>query len=217
MDFTTATNRLRRTFAYPSDTTPTPSRNHEDEDDGPALDEQEQEALIQSLAQQNAKRNAQFRRALLTIPALYAIPYLTVLFGALTSGRERRRAVAEMWIAVLSLSSLASTAWMLWSLPPGTTGIQALDEWAAPSQHNRPRSWPRHRSPLARYLPLLNAALCALLLLAGFAWQSRRLGDVLLAALPGALYAVVLGAKILMGGTDPERELGALRYGYKGA
>ncbi|RWA03011.1 hypothetical protein EKO27_g12094, partial [Xylaria grammica] len=88
MDFKTATTRLRRTFAYPSDTTttsPASSRHLSDADasdsdsDGPALDEQEQEDLIRALVQQNAARNAQFRLFLLALPALSTLPYLLVL------------------------------------------------------------------------------------------------------------------------------------------
>jgi hypothetical protein len=40
---------------------------------------------------------------------------------------------------------------------------------------------------------------------------------VLLGALPGVVYAVVVGAKVVMAGVDPERELRGLRYSYKGA
>ncbi|KAI1428037.1 hypothetical protein F5Y12DRAFT_734918 [Xylaria sp. FL1777] len=281
MDFKKATTRLRRTFAYPSDTTTTsPSSSRPDSDsdaDGPALDEQEQEELIQSLAQQNAARNAQFRLFLLALPAISALPYLLVLFGGLSSlvssrddgeegggrgkGRERERsAAADIWIALLALSSLASTAWTLWSLPPGVTGIRALDTWVgvdgsagasssssfetgsqrgllgpmgANAQRRRRAGagagsrffsfWAqRHRSPLQQYLPFLNIALCGLLVLAGFLSSQRSAaaqhwGHVGLANLPALIYAVVLVAKMLMGSIDPERELSALRYEYKGA
>ena len=39
----------------------------------------------------------------------------------------------------------------------------------------------------------------------GFAW------------LPGAVYAVVVGGKWVMGSVNPEVELAGLRYGFKGA
>lgn len=35
--------------------------------------------------------------------------------------------------------------------------------------------------------------------------------------LPGLVWGVVVLAKWIMGGVDPESELGGLRYGYKGA
>ncbi|KAJ4173148.1 hypothetical protein NW754_012157 [Fusarium falciforme] len=61
-----ATARLRRTFHYPE----------EDSNDSQpeALDEQEQEDLIERLVEENAARNAQFRRLLLALPLLATIP-----------------------------------------------------------------------------------------------------------------------------------------------
>ncbi|KAI0878459.1 hypothetical protein GGS24DRAFT_394989 [Hypoxylon argillaceum] len=255
MDLRTATSRLRRTFAYPSDTTttsPSSSRHlSDDEDDlGPALDEQEQEELIRGLAQQNAARNAQFRLFLLALPALLAPAYLYVLASGLARIADRGAGgrVADIWVALLALSSLASTAWTLWSLPPGVTGFHALDAWVGASasastptqgtglmtganaQRRRRRSstgsrlfWAQlHRSPLEQYLPFLNVAICTLLVLAGLAASPRSAAapiwaHVGLANLPVLIYVVVLVAKMLMGSVDPERELSALRYEYKGA
>ncbi|KAI1112772.1 hypothetical protein F5Y14DRAFT_249711 [Nemania sp. NC0429] len=288
MDLQTATSRLRRTFAYPSDTTttsPSSSRHlspDDDEDDGPALDEQEQEDLIHALAQQNAARNAQFRLLLLALPALSAVPYLFLLYGGLSgliSSRRRRGGgsdpggggggggggAADIWIALLALSSLASTAWALWSLPPGVTGIRALDAWTgslgvsdsgdtpavatasgsssrsqghglltmgANARRRRRAStgsqffWAQqhNRSPLEKHLPVLNLAICGLLVLAGLLSPRRSAaaaqqywGHVGLANLPALIYVVVLVAKMLMGSIDPERELSSLRYEYKGA
>ncbi|KAI0518211.1 hypothetical protein F5B22DRAFT_635312 [Xylaria bambusicola] len=278
MDFKRATTRLRHTFAYPSDTTTTsPSSSHHFSDSdsdgaGPALDEQEQEELIRSLAEQNAARNAQFRIFLLTLPAISTLPYLIVLYSSLShlvsrTGNEggKRTSVADIWISLLALSSLASTAWTLWSLPPGVTGIRVLDAWVGSSssttthtdstttypsssssgsqqhgllgganaQRRRRASaassqlffWAQlHRSPLQQYLPFLNIALCSLLVLAGLlssrrstAAVTRHWGHVGLANLPALIYVVVLIAKMLMGSIDPEKELSALRYEYKGA
>ncbi|KAI3323699.1 hypothetical protein HD806DRAFT_534822 [Xylariaceae sp. AK1471] len=283
MDFKSAKTRLRRTFAYPSDTTttstsPSSSPRHlspdsDSDDNGPAFDEQEQEELILSLAQQNAARNAQFRLFLLALPALSTIPYFLLLFGGLFGlisrgsgsggggevgdGRSSKRGtVTDIWTALLALSSLVSTAWTLWSLPPGVTGIRPLDAWvgssnANPNSHNdgsgsesehlmtlgpiganaqrrrrysgSPGLWLQHRSPLEQYLPFLNMALCGVLVLTGFLSSQRSAaarqhwGHVGLANLPAVVYAVVLVAKMLMGSVDPERELSALRYEYKGA
>ncbi|KAI1354174.1 hypothetical protein F5Y01DRAFT_23868 [Xylaria sp. FL0043] len=287
MDLKSATTRLRRTFAYPSDaTTTSPSSYDSDSDGGPALDEQEQEELIQSLVQQNAKRNAQFRLFLLALPAISTLPYLLVLFSSLSilisrdgssrnnnpgeGGVKGRSTATDIWIALLALSSLASTAWMLWSLPPGVTGIRALDAWVgsadttsspsstssssssssrhqqrqqqqqpgllgpigANAQRRRRASaagsrfffWAQHhRSPLQQYLPFLNMAICALLVLTGVlssqrsAAAVRHWGHVGLANLPALIYVVVLVGKMLMGSVDPEKELSGLRYEYKGA
>ncbi|KAK4042272.1 hypothetical protein C8A01DRAFT_44661 [Parachaetomium inaequale] len=79
------------------------------------------------------------------------------------------------------------------------------------------------KSPLETHLPRLNIALALLALLTGLL-QRLRTGPVptgvsplLLGALPGVVYAVTVGAKVVMAGVDPERELSALKYGYKGA
>ncbi|KAI0013290.1 hypothetical protein F4779DRAFT_445020 [Xylariaceae sp. FL0662B] len=227
MDIQTATTRLRRTFAYPS----------ADDDDptslaAEALDEQAQDELIASLTAQNEARNAQFRLLLLCLPAVATLPYLvTLLFG----GGDRG---GNSLVAVLSLTSLASTGWLLWVLPPGVTGLRPLDAWitsggsdsqgadvAGPNAPSRGRRRGRHfftrrRSPLEQYLPYVNIALCALLVLTGLVSKSaaaERWGHVGLSNLPAIVYGVVLVAKIVMGSVDPERELGTLRYGYKGA
>lgn len=82
----------------------------------------------------------------------------------------------------------------------------------------------RSRSPLEQHLPRLNLALAALALLTGLLERAKLgpaavvgVSPVLLGALPGVVYAVVVGAKVVMAGVDPERELDGLRYGYKGA
>ncbi|RYP20396.1 hypothetical protein DL767_009469 [Monosporascus sp. MG133] len=216
------TARLRRTFAYPTDDDDAPSSLSED---AAALDEQEQEELIASLSEQNAARNAQFRLFLLALPVFSALPYLVALF--------RGGPGASVPTAALGLSSLASTAWMLYALPPGVTGIAMLDAWVAgdgdgaakatgAGAHlgNRALSSMAQRSPLELYLPHLNIALCAVLALTGLLTKSAAAGQwghVGLGNLPAIVYAVILVAKMVMGGVDPERELSGLRYEYKGA
>ncbi|RKU47393.1 hypothetical protein DL546_007314 [Coniochaeta pulveracea] len=118
MDFQKTTTRLRRTFAYPTDETTSP-------DDSPvdALDETEQESLITTLSEQNTLRNAQFRRLLFALPALSAIPYLLNLFT-----------LVSFMPSVLALTSLASTGWLLYVLPPSRTGIAVLDEMSSGGQ-----------------------------------------------------------------------------------
>ncbi|GAB1313293.1 hypothetical protein MFIFM68171_03503 [Madurella fahalii] len=81
------------------------------------------------------------------------------------------------------------------------------------------------KSPLERHLPHLNVGLAVLAFVTGLLERARADGSaapvgvhpVLLGALPGIVYAVVVGAKVVMAGVDPERELSGLRYGYKGA
>ncbi|KAL8377738.1 hypothetical protein RB595_008433 [Gaeumannomyces hyphopodioides] len=260
-----ATARLRKTFQYPTD-------DSSFSDSPEILDEDEQESLIQTLAEQNEARNRQFRLVMLALPALSALPYLLLL------------PAASPLPTLLSLSSLASTAWLLYRQDPTETGVPRLDAWAAASRHHpttdavasddnddneadddddpstplspaarrrhreRRRRRRRHssfslpagpggaaqlqqRSPLETHLPLLNAALCAVLLLTGLAIarggggggggrdgdDAPRLGRAVLACLPATVYAVVVASKLVMASVDPEAELSALRYEAKGA
>ncbi|KAM0434198.1 hypothetical protein ACHAQK_008867 [Fusarium lateritium] len=107
------TARLRRTFHYPEED----STDSQPE----ALDEQEQEDYIAQLAIENAARDVQFRRFLLAIPLLATIPYLPALINPPTS-----------LLALLSLTSLCSTAYLLHHQPPTSSGIPFLDNWARP-------------------------------------------------------------------------------------
>ncbi|KAI0882401.1 uncharacterized protein GGS22DRAFT_169289 [Annulohypoxylon maeteangense] len=231
------TSRLRRTFAYPSDS---------DSDTLPdilpeTLDEQEQETLIAALTQQNELRNAQFRILLLCLPAVSTLPYLIALVSP--SSTSDRNGGTDRSTALLSLTSLACTAWTLWVRRPGVTGIGVLDGWVGGGKEgkdsgrrkrddddygsrgdiaNSPFWAEEHRdSPLARYLPYLNVGLCAVLVLTGLLSRSGASqgywGHVGLNNLPAIVYGVVLVAKMVMGSVDPERELSALRYEYKGA
>lgn len=226
------------------------------------------------------------------MPILACIPYLIALFRPATT-----------LVALLGLTSLASTAFLLFSLSITETGIPVLDAWArsASSSTAKPtntnieyndnndydddedtsrwnavaaaaagsnpsglgalsqmRSQRRRssgrlstatknglltydmsRSPLERYLPLLNIGLCAILVLSGVYATTRggtgdssddnktggsssnhhsaQFGWLGLGNLPAIVYAVVLLAKVLMASVDPESDLGALKYGYKGA
>ncbi|KAF5672434.1 hypothetical protein FHETE_3737 [Fusarium heterosporum] len=107
------TARLRRTFHYPEED----STDSQPE----ALDEQEQEEYIAQLAIENAARDVQFRRLLLAIPLLATIPYLPALINPPTA-----------LFALLSLTSLFSTAYLLHHQPPNSSGIPFLDNWARP-------------------------------------------------------------------------------------
>ncbi|EON99380.1 hypothetical protein UCRPA7_5098 [Phaeoacremonium minimum UCRPA7] len=197
------------------------------------MDEEEQETLIQTLSDQNAARNAQFQKLLLAVPVLSTIPYLVAMFRPST-----------FLLSVFGLTSLLSTTYLLYTLPPAETGIRFLDNWNAPKQDSavpdegpsasasraprqgrqRPRSssfsFVEQKSPLETYLPYLNLGLCGVLILTGFVVRDssgRRLGLLGLGNLPAIVYFVVLAAKVVMAGVDPETELGSLRYEYKGA
>ncbi|KAK7978312.1 hypothetical protein PG988_005802 [Apiospora saccharicola] len=203
MNRTAAAARLRRTLAYPADED---TLSHDELLAQEALDEQEQEELIESLAAQNRARNSQFRLFLLALPILSTVPYLISLVqpGKLNT-----------LVAMLALTSLGSTAWMLHTLPPGETGVPALDRSASAMLDVMQK-----KSPLEVFMPYLNAGLCGVLVMTGFvskAHAPQQWGHVGLGNLPAVVYAVVLLAKMVMGSVDPEGELGALKYNYKGA
>ena len=76
-------------------------------------------------------------------------------------------------------------------------------------------------TPLETWLPLLNLGLCGMLVVMGWLVgyrdvQVTRTG-VGIGNLPALVLGVVLVAKVVMAGVDPETELGGLRYEYKGA
>ncbi|KAK3943506.1 hypothetical protein QBC46DRAFT_377277 [Diplogelasinospora grovesii] len=118
MDKSETGARLRRTFRASVD-----GGDDDTSDDLPeVMDEEEQEQLIQSLAAQNEARNVQFQQALLLVPALSCIPYVIALFSpsVIHSGSFRL-------LALLALSSLASTGYLIYRLPATETGIAQLD------------------------------------------------------------------------------------------
>ncbi|KAK0651279.1 hypothetical protein B0T16DRAFT_489317 [Cercophora newfieldiana] len=80
--------------------------------------------------------------------------------------------------------------------------------------------------PLLEYLPYLNVGLSVVVAVAGFLNYYRFsegedeamfLGFARLGNLPLLINVVVIVAKMIMAGVDPERELSELRYEYKGA
>ncbi|EHK46470.1 uncharacterized protein TrAtP1_005586 [Trichoderma atroviride] len=218
--------RLRRTFQYPNDS---------DSDSPEAMDEQEQDSLIQTLASQNASQNETLARTLLALPLLSLIAYIRPLLNPATTS-----------FAIFCTTSLLATAFLLYRLPPAQTGILIIDAWASGngSARGRGRSSAASslssglrssrnslggllgrgvmetRSPLEKTLPYLNLGLVTLLILMGLVRGDERgggFGWVSMGNIPGLVYSVVLTAKIVMAGVDPERDLGSLRYGYKGA
>lgn len=71
--------------------------------------------------------------------------------------------------------------------------------------------------PVVRYLPYLNIVLSVLLALLGMVARGRVEIWFGFAWLPGSVYGVALLAKVVMGSVNPEAELSALRYEFKGA
>ncbi|KAK0107291.1 hypothetical protein ONS95_003989 [Cadophora gregata] len=212
-----ATARFRKTFKYPTDT--------DSEDDGPeAMDEDEQDHLIQTMQQDNATRNAQYSLLLLAISLLSTLPYIRTLFTPHTA-----------LLSLLSITSLLSTAYLIHILPPHITGLQYLDKLnSSSSSSSAPRSLASRKAamlqagggggPVEKYLPLLNCGLCVVLVglggVVGRRLEAGGSGSGLwwgFEWLPAGVWGVTVLAKWVMGGVDPEGELGSLRYELKGA
>ena len=75
------------------------------------------------------------------------------------------------------------------------------------------------RSPLEKFLPLLNALLVGVLVLMGLVTKSDSVSFAWIGMgnLPAIVYGVVLLSKVVMASVDPEGELSGLKYEYKGA
>lgn len=145
-----ATTRLRKTFHYPSD-----SDSGADE-----LDEEHQEKLIDSFQAEDALKNELYRNAFLSIPIISALFFLYIFVIASTA-RQRL-------IALLSISSLISTAYILKFLPieaPERKGKRPIYQVEA------------DKGPVERYMVYLNAVLAGLLLLAAALSWRKGLGD----------------------------------------
>jgi hypothetical protein len=147
---------------------------------------------------------------LLALPLLSIVPYIPTLLATRSS-----------FLSLLSISSLLSTAYLLYILPPGRTSIPLLDSLNAPAARS-PSSFVHEArddggGPIERYLPSLNLALSAVLGIMGLVSRGKELAWWGFGWLPAAVYAVVLLAKVVMGSVDPEAELGSLRYEFKGA
>ena len=202
--------------------------------------ETEQETLITTLALQNTSRNQTTHRFLVAIPPLSSVPFLLALL--LPPSTTSTTPTPSRLLSLLGLTSLLATAYTLHALDTTETGLPFLDNYhhhTPTTPKPKPTIIPRkkrkdgllgssagtEKSPLTQHLPHLNTALALLALITGLL-ERFRLSDtaasaavspVLLGALPGVVYGVVIGAKVVMAGVDPARELGGLRYGYKGA
>ncbi|KAG9256330.1 uncharacterized protein F5Z01DRAFT_505684 [Emericellopsis atlantica] len=194
------TARMRKTFRYPAD-----NETESNGSDPEALDEEEQEHLINRLAEENASRNAFFARVLLCLPIAACLPYLPTLFHA-----------KMRMLSVLSITSLLSTAFLLWRYPTTQTGIEILDKLHT---KGKPKAKVLDRSPLETWLPYLNLGLAVMLVLMGLLVKSdaTSFGWISMGNLPVIIYAVALVCKVVMASVDPESELSSLKYEYKGA
>ena len=157
-----ATTRLRKAFRYPSDS--------DSENDPDQLDEEHQERLIADLQAKDAQKNDNYRKTFLAIPLLGAM-FFVYTFLIASTARQRL-------IALLSVSSLMCTAYILHSMPieaPARKGKRPLYQVEA------------DKGPVERYLMYLNAALAGLLLIAAtVSWRKSLREDAWREALPAS-------------------------------
>ena len=171
----------------------------------------EQENLIRTMQEQTITQNKIYSKVFFVLPLVCVLPYLTTLLQPRTS-----------LLSLLSITSLLSTAFLVYILPPGITSIAFIDALNAPSSsssNSRNIPGPIHQphGPIETYLPYLNIVLSMMLGLLGMVTRGREELWVGFAWLPGAIYTIAMGGKWVMGSVNPEVELGALRYGFKGA
>jgi hypothetical protein len=183
------------------------------------LPEPEQEQLIDTLSTSNTKSNNLYKQVFLALPLFSTLLYTPLLFQGSTAV-----------LSLLSISSLLSSAYILYVLPPGVTGLSFLDAYIKPdspkqsgaqsSAYKLPQLGQKiDKSPIEIYLPYLNLILSGLVLFGSFMAAGSTGGGGLslaLGSLPAVMFGIVLGVKVLLGSVDVG-ELEKLKYGYKGA
>lgn len=159
---TMATIRVRKAFRYPSESDSEPDE----------LDEEHQERLIADLQAQDAHKNDLYRKGFLSIPIIGALFFIYTFVIARTA-RERL-------IALLSISSLICTAYVLHFMP-----IEAPDRKGKRPMYQIEAG----RGPVESYIVYLNAALAGLLLIAaGLSWRKHLREDAWREALPASTF-----------------------------
>ncbi|KAK5660770.1 hypothetical protein OQA88_12136 [Cercophora sp. LCS_1] len=235
------TTRLRKTFRYNS--SPSPSDDESEE----FLDETEQESLITSLTAQNAHRNAQFRLALLCLPGLSSLPYILGLFHRATSlvSLLALSSLAAtgwlLWVLPATVTGIGvvdgyyQTNGRRLSARSGSGSGMGMGMGMGLGMGRRlsgsgmggilgGEGMRGARSPMVKHLPWLNVVLAVVVAVAGYlnyrmvgGYEGVVAGMAGLGYLPVVNCVVVIVAKMMMAGVDPEAELNGLRYGYKGA
>lgn len=162
-----ATTRLRKTFHYPTDS---------DSDSPDELDEQSQETLITTLTASDERTTSFYRHAFLPLPLLSVLLYIPSII--LPSSFR------AFLVAVLSVSCLGLTSWILYYLPlpkeKDTKGKRAL-------YLGDPRG------PVERYIiPLVGALSAVLALVAVGAWRRGLLDQFWKGVLPGGMFTFPL-------------------------
>lgn len=191
-----STTRLRKTFHYPADTS---DSDHDD------LDEQEQEEVITNLRTRDEDSTQFYRKVFLPLPILASLIYLPSIF---TFHATRR----DVFIALLAISAMISTAWILWFFPPKMPP-------RADYKGKRPMYAVQYQAegPIEEYLPILTGALVVTLAMVGMLAWKRDLGaEAWRCWLPSIVFGIVMFARRQMAPLDVEG-LERLRYVYKGA
>jgi len=205
--------RLRKAFKYPAD--------ENDENSHDEMDEEEQEHLLQNLQESEMSTNAIYTIAFTSLPLVVIVPFLWYLF--------RSTARSTVLLCLLSITSLASSSYMMYMVPVSTPlGSLSAPSRTTPAGQQRASGISQSSflitsagSPINQFLPWLNALIGVLLFLASWAYRSRS--DVpeglwLFLLLPGLIFGMVVIARRSM--AEVESGLGQLRgmrYGYKGA
>lgn len=150
-----ATTRLRRTFAYPTES---------DSDDPPDLDEEHQEALLTTLQTQDEATSTLYRHLFLALPVLTALAYTPSLLTARTD--------TATLVALLSIIVPGLAAYVLYFYPikvPGRHGLRSL--YVSSGRGREPGGV----KPKERHLIVLGASLAVMLFLqiASTWWEGK--------------------------------------------
>ncbi|KAK4992396.1 hypothetical protein LTR50_001155 [Elasticomyces elasticus] len=157
-----ATSRLRKTFHHPADS----DSDNEPED----LDEEEQEKLISSLHTQDESQNTFYKKTLLPL----ALAPILLYAPALVTGRT----ASTRLLALLAISSLLSTAYILHFIPPVKPDRKGKRPvYLAQAEDG---------GPVRKYLVSLNAGLCGVLAFVALAaWKKDRPEEIWRGLVPG--------------------------------
>ncbi|KIW67172.1 hypothetical protein PV04_06443 [Phialophora macrospora] len=206
--------RLRKAFKYPSD--------DEGDESQDAMDEEEQEHLLQNLQASETSANVIYTTAFTCLPLVIILPLLWYLSRS-TSG-------TMALLCLLGITSLISSAYMMYMVPLSTPlgSLSNFTRIMPSAQQRRDYSISRasflltsDESPVNQYLPYLNAFICALLFLASWGYSAR--GDVpeglwLFLLLPGVAFGMIFMVKRSMAEIQTGLSgLRGMRYEYKGA
>ncbi|KAK5947158.1 hypothetical protein PMZ80_001305 [Knufia obscura] len=230
-----ASARLRKTFKYPSDDEGSDGSRDE-------LDEEEQESLLTTLQTKSAISNKTYTLIFTTLP-LTLTPLFTyhLLVSATTPARLRLLCLLSL------TSLLASSFTMFFLSNIDTTDARARLNTRQRQMNRATFSAPPHATallniltklldkmddmrldldsegPLLQALPVLNGVMCGLLALASLILRGQSLRGVnglmwMYLLLPGVMAGMTTVARwSIMEEQRGLRELGGLRYGYKGA